>query len=277
MSLQKLILRLAFPFYLLAGMLPLFAESPIFFLYSAPKTGTHLLNKAVGLLTSKKICMDQNHEILCENITFFDLISNCNKQNKIIHTHRLPPAKIINLLHQANIKTISIVRDPRDQLISLIFHHHRCKTYLKNSIVPLPDPNRPLTEDLVKYLLNLILLDNIWPYKSYHHVIHDSFALQYLNEENALIIKFEDLVGTNGGGSKERQVECLAKICDFIGLSYSEQKIEFVINHLYGGTWSFRKGKIGEWKKYFSEEHKTAFQNRYRYRQVIHDLGYDVE
>ncbi len=242
------------------------------FIYSAPKTGTHLLNKAVGLLTGRLVVMNGKHEQLVEEPDFFNYLQISRNANQIVHTHRFPPQSTLSILNQNQVKMLSVVRDPRDQLISLIFHQHRCRVYLPDYILPLPNPDEPLTKEDVHYLLDLILVQNMWPYKSYQYVINDPFSLQFLNQTDAYIVRFEDLVGNKGGGSDKKQLQCLKDICRFLNIQCSKKQLKSVQERLFGGTWSFRSGQIGAWKQYFSEEHQLIFKKRYH--SVLNDLGY---
>lgn len=235
-NLQKYLLDTKVKFLLLSIFLFSKISADESFVYSAPKTGTHLLNKAIELLTSKSVLMDAKYERLCESLDFINYIETARKNGKLIHTHRFPPGEILNFLFIHRVKMLSIIRDPRDQLISLIYHQHRCKAYLDDCVVQLPDPSLPLEDEQVRYLLDLILVENLWPYKSYQQIINDPFALQFLDKKKVLVVKFEDLIGEKGGGSNSAQKQCLRKICKFLNIPCSSEKINFVAKNLFGGT-----------------------------------------
>ena len=88
-------------------------------------------------------------------------------------------------------------------------------------------------------------------------------------------IRFEDLIGPNGGGDWETQLETIQKIADHLGITVTEEKIERVARNLFGGTGTFRKGQIGAWKKHFKEHHKQAFKAIAG--QLLVDLGYETD
>ena len=64
-----------------------------------------------------------------------------------------------------------------------------------------------------------------------------------------LTIKFEDLVGTRGGGSDTRASECLEQIADHIAVPLTADLKQHVLDNLFGGTKTFRKGQIGTWRE----------------------------
>ena len=70
----------------------------------------------------------------------------------------------------------------------------------------------------------------------------------WINSEHVLSIKFEDLVGSKGGGSDNLQMDTLHRICKWIDAP--ESKIQSVADELFGpgDRYTFRKGKIDSWK-----------------------------
>lgn len=62
-----------------------------------------------------------------------------------------------------------------------------------------------------------------------------------------LTLRFEDLVGPNGGGSKEKQEDSLNALISF--LEIEDIPISAISNNIFGpGRHTFRKGKIYGWK-----------------------------
>ena len=96
-----------------------------------------------------------------------------------------------------------------------------------------------------------------------------------MQDPSVLVCRFEDLVGEQGGGSAEKQRAVLRDLAVFLGYPLSEKEIDLVAKQLYGGTWTFRKGKIGLWKDYFSEKSKRLFKQLMG-RAVI-DWGYEKD
>lgn len=86
---------------------------------------------------------------------------------------------------------------------------------------------------------------------------------------------FERLVGPQGGGSREGQVQEIRAISRHLGIGYSDREIEAVADRLFGGTATFRKGVIGEWKTHFTEEHKQVCKKLIG--RLLIDLGYEQD
>ena len=69
----------------------------------------------------------------------------------------------------------------------------------------------------------------------------------WLRSESVLCIKFEDLIGSKGGGTDHRQQETLESICKRLDVPL--ERIENVTTKLFGpGRRAFRKGQINSWQ-----------------------------
>ena len=83
----------------------------------------------------------------------------------------------------------------------------------------------------------------------------------WLDDPDCLIVKFEDLVGSQGGGSDERQTAAVASIAQHVGLALDDADVQAVAGQVFNrGAQTFRKGAIGDWRNHFSAEHITAFE-----------------
>ncbi len=89
---------------------------------------------------------------------------------------------------------------------------------------------------------------------------------------NTLITRFEHLVGSKGNGDDELQIVQIKEILTFWGLEKTDDEILKIGNDLHGIadvkrfpdlTHSFRTGQIGEWKTHFNEDNIRAFKERY--------------
>lgn len=72
--------------------------------------------------------------------------------------------------------------------------------------------------------------------------------LAWSQEQNCLFIRFEDLVGEQGGGKSEKQRETMEKICHHLDIPFSET-IASQLGEIYNpSARTFRMGKIDGWK-----------------------------
>ena len=115
-------------------------------------------------------------------------------------------------------------------------------------------------------------------------------AIQYIQDPNVVVIRYEDLVGEKGNGSNALQMRDLKRLAEALNVNLSDEKLEEIASHLYGDRpneerrlkrtdpqITFRKGKIGSWKEAFKEEHKRAFKERYGKALILmgYETGYD--
>lgn len=232
---------------------------------SVPKAGTHLLKKCLGLLPDvfdTRIHLDigldaqtlQAHLESAANGGFF--------------TAHLPYwAPYIKMLEDLQYKTILMLRDPRDLVIS--FAHFVTKTkdhYLHTYYQQLANDNERITNTIVG-LDDGTLFDI--------GTLHQIF-LGWSQSSNNCIIRFENLVGPMGGGSYDTQVREIKQIADHLIIELSVAKIERIAGRLFDtASPTFRKGVIGDWKNHFSAQHKQVFKNVAG--QLLIDLGYETD
>ncbi len=84
---------------------------------------------------------------------------------------------------------------------------------------------------------------------------------------------FERLVGPNGGGTAEAQIQELKRIAAHLGIWYVPSQLKQNARQIFGGTKTFNKGRIGNWRLYFTEEHKRAFKEIAG--ETLIELGYE--
>ena len=99
--------------------------------------------------------------------------------------------------------------------------------------------------------------------------------MPWKNVPSICAVKFEDLVGPAGGGSTQRQHETINRIAHHLDINLSSPIISLIAQELFGQSITFRQGKIGAWKEYFTQEHKDLFK---KYAgQLLIDLGYEYD
>jgi hypothetical protein len=230
---------------------------------TAPKSGTHLFKKLLSLL------VDQSD--FC-----------------VIHSDRF--------LHEPGYlqqypKRILLIRDPRDVCISWV-------NYVDQGLLA-PPPAFPqnildLSSEKKRSWQSLSFDDKLMhtirksPSKAWKEAgldsslvtypilpYEDALTLMKQGDENTLICKFENLIGQEGGGSKEAQRAEILKIVNFLNLEISEKRLDDAIAHLFGGTDTFYQGKIGKWKTMFTKKHKKVFKQKRN--QLLVEFGYETD
>lgn len=158
-----------------------------------------------------------------------------------------------HLLEAQGFRCIQVIRDPRDIAVS---HAHYVST--------LP------THFLYRHYGELDGWSNRLAFSITGGAVKGAGYLESINSRarslegwmkraDVLTVRFEDLVGAQGGGSEKAQRVAIIKICTFLGLEHSSELIDEVCDSVYGDTRTYRKGQIGSWKEEFSAEHIRLF------------------
>lgn len=237
-----------------------------------PKSGTHLLLKALDMLHRN-----------CEPPLEY--------KRHVSHFGTSPldeyPPVPIELLESR--KFIFLMRSPKDMIVSWVFHYD---SMLKGVMIG-KYPGWFYTTDGQQWFevwkdihtfdekISTILEDKVHM-TQYSCIL--KHGLTYIETGKGLTIRFEDLIGEKGGGSKESQLDVLRQIVDYCDIPISEEKIEFVAHSLWGKKHSttdedhqndryFRSGKIGDSARYFSIEHEALYEERFG--ALARRLGYE--
>lgn len=156
------------------------------------------------------------------------------------------------LLTRLNYHHLFIIRDPRAVLPSLL-------SFILN---PQGIPKKHFLEADLKPMSQAQRLDFILEggyaakaattVKSFAHVYRD--MLKWQQDPNCLVIRFEELVGEQGGGSKERQKQVIKNIASHINSPFNET-INNNLSKIYNtSSPTFRIGQVDSWKSSMQPE-----------------------
>ena len=228
---------------------------------SFPKSGTHLLDQILLGFANVAPYAKRVHSFYAEYegesgvkrspeqaLHWLDLL----RPRDIASAHLFARPDAVARVCSPNFIPYFIFRDPRDVVVSHVFYvtemeaRHVHHAYYQS----LPDFNSRLMVSILGRPDADIEFPNI----------AERFApyLDWLNHPEVLTIHFEDLIND--------RVQTLIRIMDHflarVPLHTSRQLIleslESAINPTKSPT--FRSGKTGEWKKYFTNEHKKIFK-----------------
>ncbi|MDR3646460.1 MAG: sulfotransferase domain-containing protein [Candidatus Babeliales bacterium] len=237
------------------------AERPVFFI-SIPKAGTHLLSKCLSLLTGKGF-VSNLHGVEFNGIINYSKIKEL-QGSIIFHKHLPHNQSAKEFIKKANLNTFFIIRDPRDQIVSLAYWVYK---------------NPESFEDLYKLNMNDLILNliekNNAKRKAYESINSYREYVGWINEPGIHLVRFENLIGEKGGGSLDKQIKEIYKILERLGLKSNIGNIKSVANSLWGEAASFREGKIGSWKSHFTSQHIVVFKQTFG--QLLIDLGYEKD
>lgn len=230
--------------------------------FTIPKGGSHLLRKAVGLITERPIKMlpSPKHQPLGD---FSDSSIRC---------HHLEPGYDVILEDVSGIFIKAImIRDPRDVIVSMAaWIQVMANTDAAKEFIKLP-----LEEQITQLIVNPDLSMNGNYIFIFDTQLTIRCALQWMTNPTVLVCRFEDLVGEKGRGCRIRQIEAISTLSNHLRCSLSQEKIEDIADRLFGDTATFRTGQIGSWRQTFTPLHKELFKARMG-KELI-ELGYEKD
>lgn len=238
---------------------------------SLPKSGTHLLLQIIlgipGMeITPAWVIEDKDLDMI--------------KPGSVGPAHLVYSSERALLLKQKNLKVIFISRDLRDVVVSLV-HFIMLNKWGNHPWTPYLTSLKTHEERLLTMIKGVSLSNEQYEEFGIAEIPNiRQFAqdkLGWCKELGICSISFEELVT-----DEESQQKAIMKIIDFLwdelkllNISKMEllQRIRENIKPESSGT--FRKGKIGDWKIEFNEEHKKAFKEIAG--DILIQLGYEKD
>lgn len=247
---------------------------PILLGISFPKSGTHLLDQILLGFQHVAPFSRRLHSFYAEYegengrkrsadqaLQWVDSL----RPRDIASAHLFARNEIVKRVCTPGFVPFFIFRDPRDVVVSHVFYvtDMEARHVHHNYYQSLPDFDARLQVSIVGRPESDVEFPNI----------ADRFApyLGWLDQDEVLSIHFEDLVNN--------RVSILTRITDHVlvrtPLPAPRKRIletlESSINPERSPT--FRSGKTGEWKKYFTEDHKKTFKSAAG--DLLIQLGYE--
>lgn len=256
---------------------------------SLPKSGTHLLIKAIELFAyqdyaenpqtsaqdipinfdyrevknalnknslhtvaeAEAICVGSLSPLFVNPALFQDWLRYVTDNHYIVGHISYSPA-LSPVLAELNYRHLFIIRDPRAVLPSLL-------SFILN---PQGMPKRhflevDLSEMSLPQRLDFILEGGYAPKAD---VMIKDFAqvyrsmLKWSDDPNCLAVRFEDLIGEQGCGSQDKQREVVEKMADYLQRPFNDAVISGLA-HIYNPSApTFRIGQVDSWKSTLSPE-----------------------
>jgi len=230
-------------------------------LVTIPKAGTHLLRKAITLITKQPI-----HWIGLGEAPYFRPQNDLAFPHPITAGHLFPEMDVIRTDYAEHYIKILLIRDPRDVMLS--FAHHLAKG-LTWSSCPSFDHARFITLSRDEQLRMTLCLPKNFRDPS----ICFPYVEAWMQTPDVYVCRFEDLVGSCGGGTDEKQFHTLKTLSEHIGHPCTDEELHEIASKLFGNTWTFRKGQIGGWKSAYNAENTKLF--KILYGPYIKNFGYE--
>jgi sulfotransferase 6B1 len=249
--------------------LPFAFAKDVIFINSIPKSGTHMVTKCIEMLSGKKAKWIGFSKPVRMHITGLEIDSIQNRiellpDDRFLYAHLTYADAFNDLAVCRGYKCFFVYRDPRSQVVSL------ARFRIKNGT------NKGLSlEKAITSLINEPLLyAHEWTNINGTYDLYKAY-LPWTLSPHFCVIRFEDLVGAQGGGDAQMQRLTVERIAQHLGLSVDDKTLDLVCANLFGDTYTFNEGQISGWKNYFTPEHEQLFKQQAG--QLLIDLGYEKD
>ncbi len=233
-----------------------------------PKCGTHLLENIIRKILSNEAFDEINEDGQLPSVDGSYIYAKDKLQNKIYRGHLWFSKSVQEKLK--NIPKVILIRDPRDYVIShkhFLDYFRGGKGKLDNYVSKLENNNDKLSSIILGLNFHDAILSPV-----YEHF--QNFGLKWI-DDNSLVVRYEDLIIRKSGRVEERTVKTVETILDLIGLKYSNLEQFILDGSNPSRSPTFRSGKIGDWKKEFSDF--TIEQMKICAPNLVSALGYESD
>ncbi len=252
-----------------------------FFATGVPKSGTRLLNKALKLITEYEPWgIPEDNTLIYPELISLDNVKN---QKQFLFAHIIYEEDNIAYFQKNNFKGIMIMRDPRDEIVSFAYYVDMINFHPMITKLSMDKRISHLISDM-SFLYSHVgrwknpLIKNLQGIDTFYALFDGWLRCPFV-----YTTRFEDLVGSKGGGSDEKQIQEVINIGSFLNFQLTENQAILIAKKLFGnqqtlGTFplgTFRSGQIGSWKQHFNEDHKQMFKKVAG--QLLIDLGYEKD
>jgi sulfotransferase 6B1 len=236
---------------------------------SIPKSGTHLLTKVLSgvphlrftgvHLADRAYCADRDQlgDALgpVDVEAFTRLISHTrNGQYLTAHIRHVPG--IPEALRDHGFHNLFMIRDPRDLVVSMAYWlstNPRLKAYERFSKMSGP-------EERIMAAITGLPAQNGKP--AVMSISHRLAFRGWLDDPQTCVIRFEDLIGSAGGGTDEAQREAIRRVLKHCNRDTSDELVDRLAMSTFARhTTTFRRGAIGDWQNHLTPEHLAAIDD----------------
>lgn len=219
---------------------------------SLPKAGTHLLERALCLHprlyrrlvpTLSEGNINRGHG--------FDALLDDLRPGQVVLCHLAFTPEYRRWLTERHIKCLFLIRDPRDIVVSQSYYIAGKRDHpLHELFANVPDLKKRLK----------IAIQGDLPH-GLESVGQRLAQFAGWLDASDLVIRFEDLVDSEGGGDQGVQLATLRALYRSIGLSPDDQFFADLVRQLVSSVSpTFRTGKTGGWRTHFDPELEGLFR-----------------
>lgn len=188
-------------------------------------------------------------------------------------------------------KVISLIRDHRDIMCSLVDWLEKVETY-SNTTIKFKENWYKLSRSkkiciLIDISASKKQLSTFMEYDCNGMTLPQKIretaqrAISFNKIPHVLVLRFEDIIGEKGRGSFYRQKQAFETVNKYLNLTIDNDQFLNILNSLWGRDDSdgifqptLFKGYIGRWKEEFDSE-AIVYMKMY-YNNILKKLGYEV-
>lgn len=233
---------------------------------SLPKAGTHLLERALclhpRLYRSPRRTVHDRRVPAMGDLT--DLVPRM-RAGEVLITHLSHNPEREAVLRGEDAAGLFLIRDPRDIVISQAHYvvgrdkHPHHETLRR-------------VEDFQERLRTVITGD---PGEGMPSLRSRLESYQGWLDSSCLVVRYEDLIGSSGGGSSDQQRKTLESVFSHIGLELDEGDLDKLADETFSAeSPTFRRGRIDQWREQFDDE--TSETYRLVVGQLADVYGYGI-
>jgi hypothetical protein len=234
---------------------------------SIPKAGTHLLERALCLHPRlyRKLLPTVSEENIARWGGLDGLLAKV-QPGQIVASHLRFRAGYAEIIEARSVKAIFLTRDPRDIVVSQVHYVAKRNDHRHHAFfASMPDLTSRLRVGIEGDPAHQVvpLAEKL-----------DAFA-GWLSA--AHVVRFEDLIGPQGGGDEGRQRAALRSLYSFLGLPVDERLLASIGLRLFSSASpTFRSGGVGGWRHAFAPEVADLFDEEVGPRLEPYGYGTDI-
>lgn len=235
-----------------------------FAVLTIPKSGTHLITRCVKKITNQSSVGEMRHH---SDDDWIEQLEYYWDNDTHYGMHRFFSEELAEKLFDHNFKVIFMIRDPRDQTVSVL--NWLLEGKWPNTLDPIMFTDTLSNEEK----LHEVITGERFGFSTLTRYVSSHLGWMFYSHPNIHVVRFEDLVGSKGGGDDEKQLETILNIAKHIDVPLSQEQAISIAKKLFGNTNTFRRGQIGAWKSTFEQEHRDAFKQVFG--QELIEMGYE--
>jgi hypothetical protein len=239
------------------------------FVNSVPKAGTHLLKRCLELLPGVSdafLHVDISQPLEQMQARLARLLPGEVASGHLVHR-----PEYVALLRELRPAHLLMLRDPRDVALSLAEYIPRLESHYLHAHF------QGLTADerLTACIAGLAEPRPAWDDVALRDVGAASRQFTpWLDEPGVWPVRFEDLVGPQGGGARDAQRRAVCELAAELELPLDEPQLEVVLGGIFHPeSPTFREGAVAGWRARYSPEHVRAFKDVAG--DLLVELGYE--